>query len=58
MQILDLYQHKYYAFNFSHFTERLNEEEDISISRSSVARIMKAEEIMSKKSMKQKTKLH
>ena len=57
-KVLALYQQKYYDFNFSHFTERLNEEEDISISRSSVARILKAEGITSKKSMKRKSKLH
>ena len=57
-EVLALYQQKYYDFNFSHFTERLNEEEDISISRSSVARILKAEGITSKKSVKRKPKLH
>lgn len=56
--VLSLYQQKYYDFNFSHFTERLNEEEDISISRSSVARILKAEGITSKKSVKRKPRLH
>ena len=57
-QVLNLYQQKYYDFNFSHFTERLNEEEDISISRSSVARILKAEGITSKRSVKRKPRLH
>ena len=57
-EVLALYQQKYYDFNFSHFTERLNEEEDINISRSSVARILKAEGITSKKSVKRKLKLH
>lgn len=56
--VLSLYQQKYYDFNFSHFTERLNEEEGISISRSSVARILKAEGITSKKSVKRKPRLH
>ena len=57
-KVLALYQQKYYDFNFSHFTERLNEEENISISRSSVARILKAEGITSKKSVKRKSRLH
>ncbi len=57
-QILALYRQKYNDFNFSHFTERLNEEEDIDISRSSVARILKAEGIKSKKSLKRKPRLH
>lgn len=57
-QILALYRQKYNDFNFSHFTERLNEEEDIDISRSSVARILKTEGIKSKRSMKRKPRLH
>ena len=56
-QVLALYEQKYYDFNFSHFTERLNEEEDVNISRSSVARILRAEGIRSKKSKKRKAKL-
>ena len=57
-RVLSLYQQKYHDFNFSHFTERLNEEENVSISRSSVARILKAEGITSKRSKKRKPKLH
>ena len=57
-QVLDLYRQKYYDFNFSHFTEQLQEEENMSISRSSVARILKAEGIKSKKRLKRKAKLH
>ena len=57
-KVLALYRQKYYDFNFSHFTERLNEEENVSISRSSVARILKEEGITSKKCVKRKPKLH
>ena len=57
-QVLDLYRQKYYDFNFSHFTEQLNEEENVNISRSSVVRILKLEGITSKKGMKRKPKLH
>lgn len=57
-QVLSLYQHKYYDFNFSHFTERLNEEEGLEVSRSSVVRILKGAGIKSKKSIKRKPRLH
>ena len=56
--VLRLFQEKYYDFNFSHFTDLLNEKEDISISRASVARILAAAGVVSKKHVKRRPKLH
>ena len=56
-QILSMYQQKYYDFNFSHFTERFNEEERLRVGRSSVVRVLKGAGIRSKKSIKRKPKL-
>ena len=56
--VLELYQEKYYDFNFSHFTECLNEKEGLRISRNSVARILNEGGIRSKKSVKRRGKLH
>ena len=56
--VLELYQEKYYDFNFSHFTEYLNEKEGVRISRNSVTRILNEGGIRSKKSVKRRGKLH
>lgn len=56
--VLGLYQEKYYDFNFSHFTECLNEKEEVRISRNSVARILNAGGVRSKKSVRRRGKLH
>ena len=56
--VLELYQEKYYDFNFSHFTECLNEKEGLRISRNSAARILNEGGIRSKKSVKRRGKLH
>ena len=56
--VLGLFQNKYHDFNFSHFTDMLNEEEGVSISRASVARILSGAGIRSKKHIKRRHKLH
>lgn len=56
--VLRLFQEKYYDFNFSHFTDLLNEKEGISVSRASVARILAAAGIVSKKHVRRRPKLH
>lgn len=58
MSITDDEAKRVYDHNFSHFTERLNEMEGISVSRSSVARVLKAAGIKSKKAVKRKPKPH
>ena len=50
-EVVSLFKERYYDFNISHFTEHLNERECISISRSSVSRILKLEGIRSKRSV-------
>ena len=56
--VLKLFQDKYHDFNFSHFTDMLNEEEGVYISRASVARILASAGIRSKKHIKRRPKLH
>ena len=56
--VLQLFQEKYSDFNFSHFTDMLNELEGVKISRASVARILTAAGIKSKKHTKRRAKLH
>ena len=56
--IVKLFSEKYFGFNFSHFTEKLNELEGIKISRSSVSRILKSKGITSKRAVKHRRKLH
>lgn len=45
--VVDLYRNKYYQANFRHYTELLEERENIRISPSSVAKILEAESILS-----------
>lgn len=56
--VLKAYREVYYDFNFSHFTECLNEREGIGISRSSVVRTLKDEGIRSKKGVRRRAKLY
>lgn len=56
--VLKAYREVYYDFNFSHFTEYLNEREGIKLSRASVVRILKDEGIRSKKGVRRRPKLH
>lgn len=46
-QIVDLYRTKYYDANFEHYTELLEENEDIHVSASSVRNILEEEYILS-----------
>ncbi len=55
-QIVSLYQHKYYDANFEHFTELLDQHENIHISVSSVASILEAKYILSPKVTRAKQK--
>ncbi len=57
-RIVELFEGKYFDYNFSHFTERLNEAEGMSVSRSSVFRVLKGAGIKSKKAVKHKAKQH
>ena len=57
-RILDLFKEKYYDHNFSHFTERLNEIEGISVSRSSASRVLRAGGIKSKRAVKRRPRAH
>ncbi|MEG0794139.1 MAG: transposase, partial [Lachnospiraceae bacterium] len=54
--VLDLYRKKYYDANFTHYTELLEKQEGISISPSSVAKILEAEYILSPKVTRAKQK--
>ena len=54
--VVDLYRTKYYGANFQHYTELLEEREGISISVSSVSRILEAQYILSPKVTKAKRK--
>ena len=56
--VLRLFQEKYSDFNFSHFTDMLNEQEGVKISRASVVRILSAAGLKSKKHTKRRAKLH
>ena len=58
IKVTELFREKYYDHNFSHFTERLNEEEEIAISLSSVRRILKAYGIKSKRTVRHKHQVH
>ena len=44
--IKTLYKTRYYGFNFTHFTEYLNQKENIKISRESVRKILRSEETL------------
>lgn len=54
--VVDLYRTKYYDANFQHYTELLAKHEDISISPSSVAKILEEACILSPKVTKAKKK--
>ena len=54
--VVDLYRHKYYQANFRHYTELLEERENIRISPSSVAKILEAESILSPRVTKARKK--
>lgn len=54
--VIDLYRTKYYEANFQHFTELLEERENICLSVSSVSKILEAEYILSPKVTKAKRK--
>ena len=56
--MLRLFREKYSDFNFSHFTDILNDVEGVKISRASVARILTAAGIGSKKHTRRRAKLH
>lgn len=55
-QIIDLYRTKYYEANFEHFTELLEQHEDIHVSASSVMNILGEAYILSPKVTKNKRK--
>lgn len=55
-QITDLYRTKYYAANFTHFTELLEQFEGIKVSLSSVVNILEAKYILSPKATRSKRK--
>jgi len=52
-EIKRLYEEKYLGFNISHFTEYLNEKEDIKVSREYVRKLLRKEQIYPKKPKKQ-----
>ena len=54
--VVDLYRTRYHEANFRHFTELLEEREGISLSVSSVSKILEAEYILSPKVTKAKRK--
>ena len=54
--VVDLYRNKYYQSNFRHYTELLEERENIRISPSSVAKILEAESILSPRVTKARKK--
>ena len=54
--IIDLYRSKYYDANFTHFTELLDRHEGISLSVSSVSKILESEYILSPKVTRSKHK--
>ena len=51
-KIINLYQSKYYEFNINHFTEFLEKEEGIKVSRETVRKILRQEGIYPKKPKK------
>ena len=54
--VIELYKKKYYNANFTHYTELLEKYEEISISTSSVAKILESEYILSPKVSRAKQK--
>ena len=56
LTIIDLYRSKYYDANFTHFTELLDRHEGISLSVSSVSKILESEYILSPKVTRAKHK--
>ena len=54
--VVDLYRNKYYQANFRHYTELLEERENIRISPSSVAKRLEAESILSPRVTKARKK--
>ena len=54
--VVDLYRNKYYQANFRHYTELLEERQNIRISPSSVAKILEAESILSPRVTKARKK--
>lgn len=56
LSVIDLYRKKYYDANFTHYTELLEKHEDISISASSVSKILESEYILSPKVTRTKQK--
>jgi len=52
-KIKKLYQEKYSGFNLSHFTEYLNGEENITISREKVRQVLRQDNLYSKRPKKQ-----
>ncbi|MEG1946428.1 MAG: transposase, partial [Lachnospiraceae bacterium] len=56
LAVIDLYRKKYYNANFTHYTELLEKQEDISISVSSISKILEAEYILSPKVTRAKQK--
>lgn len=51
-KIIDLYNKKYQETNFTHFTELLEREENVKVSRSTVARLLKTSDIISPKAQR------
>jgi len=56
LMIVELYRSKYYDANFTHYTELLRAHENISISASSISKILEAEYILSPKVTRTKQK--
>lgn len=56
LAVIDLYRKKYYDANFTHYTELLEKNEGISISTSSISKILEAEYILSPKVSRAKHK--
>ncbi len=56
LSVIDHYRKKYYDANFTHYTELLEKHEDISISASSVSKILESEYILSPKVTRTKQK--
>ena len=56
LSVIDHYRKKYYDANFTHYTELLKKHEGISISASSVSKILESEYILSPKVTRTKQK--
>lgn len=54
--VIDLYRNKYYGSNFTHYTQLLAKYENLTLSPSSVSRILEAEYILSPKVSRSKQK--